>query len=72
MSFTKENWQHFRKKEWHGLFAEIHLASWAFGFGLMPTGMTQLYCIDVGCFSIGYEYKSKALRRAIKQHKELK
>ena len=69
MTITKENWKHFRRKEWHDFFVEMALASWLFGVTIDPTGHKHLYCISVGPFSIGYEYKTKAYRRAVKSNR---
>ena len=63
MSITKENWKNFRRKEWKDFFVEMHLACWTFGLTIYPTGHKHLYCIDAGPFSIGYEYRTKELRR---------
>lgn len=66
MTISKKDWKHSRRKEWHDFFVEMTLASWGFGICIDPTGHKHLYCIMVGPFSLGYEYKTKAYRRAYK------
>ncbi len=61
-----KDWKRFRRKEWHGFFIEMTLASWGIGFYISPTGQKHLYDIMLGCLSVGYEYKTKAYRRAIR------
>lgn len=68
---TKGNWKHSRRKEWHDFFVEMTLASWGLGIAIFPTGHKHLYDIQIGPFSIGYEYKTKAYRRAIASHSRL-
>lgn len=67
MAITKDNWQHSRRKEWHGWFIEMHLASWNLGISTFLTGHNRLYCIEVLAFTLGYEYRDKALRRALRR-----
>lgn len=64
MTTYKKDWKHSRRREWHDFFVEMTLASWGFGIGIFPTGQKHLYCVQVGPFSLGYEYKTKAYRRA--------
>lgn len=66
MTTYKKSWKDFRRKEWRDFFVEVSLASWGFGIYISPTGHKHLYDIQVGPFTIGYEYKTKAYRRACK------
>jgi hypothetical protein len=62
-----KDWQHFRRKELGDFFVEMTLASWGIGFYISPTGPKHLYDLMLGPFCIGYEYKTRAYRRAVKR-----
>ena len=63
---NKSNWKHFRRKEWKDFFVEMTLASWGLGVYISPMGQKHLYCLQILPFAIGYEWKSKAYKRAMK------
>lgn len=60
-----KNWKHFRRKEWKDFSIEMTLASWGLGIYISPTGQKHLYALQILPFSINYEYKTRAYRRAI-------
>jgi len=64
-----KGWRNFHRREWHDFFIEFTLVSWGLGIHVSPTGQKHLYCIQVGPITIGYEYKTKAYRRAVSHTK---
>jgi len=61
-----KDWKRFRRKEWKDFFIELTLASWGIGFYVDLVGHKKLFDIMIGCVTVGYEYKTRAYRRAIR------
>ena len=60
-----KDWRRFHRKEWRDFFVEMTLCSWGVGIYISPIGQKHLYDLMIGPFCVGYEYKTKAYRRAV-------
>lgn len=65
----KKSWRNYRRKEWRDLFVEVAPVSWSFGLTICPTGSRPLYCINIGPFCAGLEYRTKRYKQAIRAAK---
>ena len=62
----KKSWRNYWRKEWWDFFIEFAPVSWGLGLTISPCGSKHLYCINIGPFCAGLEYRTKRYKRALR------